>query len=247
MPLIRFKKNYVKLFLTGISFLLLGCLLFMTHCKKDDDDPPPPSDIWDIDKDGIPKFVEYNYIELSKIYRISKYRSGIGHDYSDATEHCRSMKHYFEPKGTIDWATVKLFSPVAGTVTRVEQEWAGTKLEIASDAYPAFRFSIFHITNPTHQYLVGEKITAGQELGMHIGSQTMSDISVIVNDPTRQGRMVSFFDVITDGVFNEYHARGVNTRSDMIISKAQRDADPLTCTGDQFATSGTLENWVVLN
>ena len=28
---------------------------------------------------------------------------------------------------------------VKGTITRVEQEWAGTKLEIESDEYPAFR------------------------------------------------------------------------------------------------------------
>lgn len=239
-------KNTWRLLLFSISFLLLVSPLFITHCKKDDDNPPNPTDIWDIDKDGIPKFVNTNYIELSKIYRISKYRSGIGHDYSDATEHCRSMKHYFEPKGTIDWATVKILSPVAGTVTRVEQEWAGTKLEIASDAYPAFRFSIFHI-NANKQFNIGDKLTEGQELGTHIGSQTMSDISVIVNDPTRQGRMVSYFDVMTDAVFNAYIVRGVAARSDMIITKAQRDADPLTCTGDQFATPGTLENWVILN
>jgi hypothetical protein len=75
----------------------------------------------------------------------------------------------------------------------------------------------------------------------------MSDISVIVNDPTRQGRMVSFFDVITDAVFNLYQNRGVANRNDMIIPKAVRDANPLTCSGDTFVSSDTLENWVTLN
>lgn len=85
-----------------------------------------------------------------------------------------------------------------------------------------------------------------QLLGTHIGSQTMSDIAVIVNDPTHQGRMVSYFDVITDAVFNEYINRGVAKREDMIISKATRDARPLTCNGDTFTSSDSLENWVVL-
>ena len=121
----------------------------------------------------------------------------------------------------------------------------GTKIEIASDDYPAFRFSIFHI-NTIVSFNVGDKITSGQQLGTHIGSQTWSDISVIVNDPTKQGKMVSYFDVITDSVFNAYSNRGVTNREELIISKAIRDAYPLSCSGDTFITTDTLENWVVL-
>jgi hypothetical protein len=228
-----------------LMLLLFSLTVIAPGCSKKHENQPP-SDIWDIDKSGIPKFVETNYIELDKIYRISKFRSSVGHDYSDAVEHCRSMKHYFEPLSTLDWSTVKVFSPVTGTLTRVETEWAGTKLEIASDAYPAFRFSIFHI-NTLVQYNVGDKVVAGVQLGTHIGSETMSDISVIVNDPTRQGRMVSYFDVITDAVFNLYSNRGVTKREDMIIPKATRDANPLSCSGDTFISTDTLENWVILN
>ena len=232
--------------LKSIFILILFPLtLTVTVCSKSDE-KTQPKDIWDIDKDGIPKFVSVNYIELSKIYRISKFRSSIGHDYSDAFEHCRSMKHYFEPKNTLDWTTGKIFSPITGTITRAEMEWAGTKIEIASDEYPAFRFSIFHI-NTLKTYNVGDKIVAGEQLGTHIGSQTMSDISVIVNDPTKQGRMVSYFDVMTDALFNEYSNRGVTKREDMFISKALRDANPLTCNGDTFTSSDLLENWVILN
>jgi len=75
----------------------------------------------------------------------------------------------------------------------------------------------------------------------------MSDIAVIVNDPTHQGRMVSYFEVIKDEVFNEYSSRGVTSREDLIISKAIRDANPLECSGDTFVTSDTLENWIYLN
>lgn len=156
------------------------------------------------------------------------------------------MKHYFEPRGDIDWSTVKVYAPVTGTITRLDVEWAGTKIEIASDAYPAFRLSIFHV-NTALQRNIGDKVTEGEQLGTQINAQTMSDISVIVNDPTKQGRMVSYFDIITDPVFNEYISRGVNTRDEMIISKSTRDANPITCSGDVFTSADTLENWVVLN
>jgi hypothetical protein len=54
---------------------------------------------YDTDANGVPRFAESNCIELHKISRISKFRSGAGHDYSDDFETCRSMKHYFDPKG----------------------------------------------------------------------------------------------------------------------------------------------------
>lgn len=229
-----------------LVLILLPFMFRLTGCQKDSGNPPEINDVWDIDKDGIPKFVATNYIEPDKIYRISKFRSSVGHDYSDAFEHCRSMKHYFEPKSSIDWTTIKIYSPVTGKITRVEQEWAGTKIEIVSDDYPAFRFSIFHI-NTIKQFSLDDQVTAGEQLGTHIGSQTMSDISVIVNDPTHQGRMVSYFDVITDAVFIQFQNLGIGKRDDVIISKTLRDANPLTCSGDTFLSTDTLENWVILN
>lgn len=230
---------------TVLIFLFLLSLIILPGCSKKEEPGEPTKDIWDIDKDGVPKFVDVNYIELDKIYRISKFRSSAGHDYSDAFEHCRSMKHYFEPKPDVDWASVKIYSPVKGVITRVEQEWAGTKLEIVSEEYPAFRFTIFHIST-VKQFNIGNKVEAGDNLGCHIGSQTMSDISVIVNDPTREGRMVSYFDVIADAVFKLYSDFGVNTRDELIIPRVLRDANPLTCNGDQFLGVDPLEIWVTL-
>jgi hypothetical protein len=229
-----------------LVLLTLSLLFVGPACSKKDDPPSPPSDIWDIDKSGIPKFIGTNFIELDKIYRISKYRSSVGHDYSDASEQCRSMKHYFEPKPDIEWTTVRIYSPVTGIITRVEQEWSGTKIEIASDEYPAFRFSIFHI-NLSAQRNVDDKVVAGEQLGNHIGSQTMSDISVIVNDPARQGRMVSFFETLKDEAFTEYSNHGIASRQELMISKELRDANPLTCNGDVFMTTDILENWVIVH
>jgi hypothetical protein len=228
------------------TIFLVFLIAIMTGCPKEVEKPASSNDIWDIDQNGVPEFVATNYIELDKIYRISKFRSAVGHNYSDAFEECRSMKHYFEPRSDIDWSTVKIYSPVTGVITRVEDEGTGTKVEIASNDYPAFRFTIFHI-NLIVPRNIGDEVVSGEQLGTHIGSQTMSDIAVIVNDPSRQGRLVSYFEVISDEVFNEYSDRGVTSREDLIISKALRDANPLSCNGDTFVTSDTLENWIYLN
>jgi hypothetical protein len=219
-------------------------LITFSDCKKDDK-PPVNEGVWDIDKDGVPVFVNVNYINLSQIEKISKFRSGIGHDYSDFTEHCRSMKHYFKPFDSVRWDSVKVYVPVSGTVTRFENEGMGMKIEIESAVHPAFRFQIFHF-NPVKSFSIGDVVQEGTLLGHHYGTATYSDISVIVNDPTRQGRMVSYFDVMTDAVFTKYQQRGVATRSQMIISKTLRDANPLTCMGDQFQGTDALEGWLVL-
>jgi hypothetical protein len=237
----------MKMLFNGNFYIIMVLMIFSSFgCKKDNGGSGIPEDTWDIEVKGIPKFIRHDYVELSKISRVSKFRSGVGHDYSDAFEHCRSMKHYFEPKSGIDWTGVKIFSPISGKVTRVEQEWAGTKIEIVSDSFPAFRVTIFHV-NLSAALQVGDNIIMGQPLGTHIGAQTMSDVSVIVNDPTRQGRMVSYFSALSDEVFTSYVSRGVIARDDLIISKSLRDAHPLQCNGDIFVGTDSLINWVELN
>lgn len=228
-----------------LPFILILCLLIAVGCKKEKDREPAASDVWDIEKNGVPQFVSTNYIEIGKIYRVSRFRSSVGHDYSDAFEHCRSMKHYFQPSDTVNWSDVKIFCPVNGKITRVEKEWTGTKIEIVSEKYPAFWFQIFHI-NMAVNLQIGDKVTEGQLLGKHVGTETYSDISVIVNDPTHQGRMISYFEVLTNEAFQAFVLRGITNRSAFIISKEERDQHPLVCNGDTFVSQDPLENWVVL-
>ena len=200
--------------------------------------------IHDVGAREIPQFVAVDYIELDRIHRISKFRSGIGHDYSDDFESCRCMKHYFQSDDSADWSTVGIYSPVDGTVSRMYEEWAGTQVQIRSEVYPAFFFIIFHI-NLTSSLSVGDRVAAGQKLGTPIGSQTMSDIAVGVSTPNGW-KLVSYFEVMTDSLFQDYQERGLKSRNDAIISAEARDADPLTCDGEELADSGNLENWVTL-
>ena len=112
--------------------------------------------------------------------------------------------------------------------------------------YEAFHLIIFHI-NLNNPLNVGDIVTAGQELGK---SQkifgTSTDLAVGVHTPNGY-KLVSYFDVMTDLLFQDYQARGMGSRDEAIISKEERDADPLTCDGEEFVDSGNLENWVTLN
>ncbi len=207
--------------------------------------PLPRKDMYDVEGKGIPQFVEADYIELAKIARLSRFRSGEGHDYSDDFESCRSMKHYFEPAGAVDWAGVRIHSPVAGTVDRLEQEWAGTQVRIQSREFPAFYFIVFHV-KLGKPLTVGESLAAGQVLGTHVGNETTSDIAVGVNTP-KGWKLVSYFEVMADALFDRYRLRGLSARSDAIISKEARDNQPLACTGETFQSPGTIANWVPLH
>lgn len=220
------------LFFIISSFLFFGC---------DKESTPTALSVSPDTSSAQQRFITVDYIELSAIERISKFRSGIGHDYRDEAESCRSMKHYYQPKSSENWSTVKIFSPVSGTIVRREEEWAGTQLWIRPFNYSEYTIIIFHISLQK-QLALNDTVTAGSQLGTHIGSQTMSDIAVAYA-PQNTWKLISYFEVITDSLFQLYQVRGVASRSDLIITKASRDADPLHCSGEQFGTSGTLQNW----
>jgi hypothetical protein len=225
------------------SALLLLLLLVGMTCGKKSTSPS--------DGGNIPRFVRTDYIELDKIARISKFRSTEGHDYPDDYESCRSMKHYYCPKGgdpapfhQPSWRDILIFAPVTGTVSDLRVEWAGTQVWIASRDYPKLWFGIFHITLRT-PLQVGDSVTEGSVLGNHGSDETMSDIAVALCDNNKR-RLYSLFDFMTDSLFATYQARGIATRDDLIISKAARDADSVTCSGMYFS-GGTIPNWVPLN
>lgn len=80
-----------------ISLIYILPLVFAA-CNKQSDGITPQQTIVKDTVITIPfpaKFITTDYIELDKIDRVSKFRSGIGHDYRDDAESCRSMKHYF--------------------------------------------------------------------------------------------------------------------------------------------------------
>ena len=237
-------------------YLPLLVPVFLAGCGKDDASPmdpyvPEEDPMIDIVADGIPRFVRTDYIDLSMIGSISRFRSAQGDDYSDEFESCRSMKHYYRPSWVPDEPdlSIDVFAPVTGTVSWMEGEWAGVQVHIQSEEQPAINFMIFHI-DLEQPLEVGDRVVEGQRLGQHIGNATWSDMGVRIRTaPEGKVRYVSYFETMTDSLFATMQARGVTSRSDFVITKEERDADPLTCNGLDFLTfgSGALEDWVYLN
>ncbi len=205
------------------------------------------------DESDLPQFIQADFIELDKIFSISTFRSGIGHDFSSGSETCRSMKHYFnvqqnektsrqmqqytenktfpEPDPT---TAIKIFSPVDGKITAIESEQfpLGQQIWIKPSSYPQFTIRLFHIY-PLPHITDGAKVAAGEHIGM-IHEYQNTDIAVQTGTPINP-QFYSYFAVMPDSVFVAYQTRGAKTREDFIISREERDSRPLKCNGEQFA------------
>lgn len=210
----------------------------------------PKDQGYDIDAHGIPKLVNSVYLDLTQtgaggaplINRISKFRSSAGHDYSDSYECCRSMKHYFVGPTS----ATRIYAPVTGVVAWRDAS-GGADINIASDEQPAFVFTVMHpVLDRT--FIVGEHLTEGEPIGYHVDDFTWSDIVVSVDDGKGiaktcgegpSGRLVSYFDTMTDEAFQVFVDRGVATRAKLIISRDERDTDPPVCVGSSFDGSWT--------
>ncbi len=199
-----------------------------------------------VDVNNPPQFIQADFIDLSKIYSISKYRSGEGHDFSGNGETCRSMKHYFTPQVDVTIKPEKsadgrslppqpdgqhdidIFSPVDGKITDIQSERMpiGEQIYIEPTNAKDFTVRLFHIYK-VDGIKKGMTVKAGQKIGV-ISGYSATDISV------EGGRyqFVSYFQVMPDSLFANYQKRGAQSRSDFIFSKEYRDAHPIPCNQD---------------
>lgn len=209
------------------------------------------------------RFIQADFIDLDRISRISKFRSGAGHDFSSNGETCRSMKHYFtpfesethrdkrgfppKPDGQND---ISIYSPVDGKVIAIESDQIDIGRQIYLQPKEAAKYTIrlFHVY-PLEGIKKGSQVKAGQKIGV-IGQYQETDIAI--QQGRFRGQFFSYFDFIPDGIFAKYQERGVKARDDLIITKEARDANPLQCNGEQFRQNhddGTdfTENFVPLS
>jgi hypothetical protein len=222
---------------------------------------------WDLTV-ALPQFITHDYIDISKIEAISKFRSGAGHDFTDEYEAPgRSMKNYIQPfapyrdpLGTN--TTLPTYAPTTGTIVSIEPEqhilsdgsFAGYQVDIVPDGYGMFEIRLFHM-NLAAGYSVGSHVSAGELLGFaDMREANDTDIAVeavvlatptykdLANPFTDRGiKLFSPFDLMTDALFGEYLLRGATSRDDFVISKAYRDANPA-----DFATYNP-DDWVFLS
>ena len=204
------------------------------------------------DPNNVPKIAKFNYVELDKLGRTSKFRSVNGHDFSFNTseydptgKNCRSMKHYMVPLGAprknadynstphaFEWMSIKFFAPANGVIGNVEDKQEHGELEqqftIQSTEYPGYYFGFYHV-KLAPSLGNGSEVKAGQQIGTLGNEESYAEISVEARINSREIHLMSFLEVATDEVFDEYKARGVNSLSDVIITKEERDARPYGC------------------
>lgn len=208
----------------------------------------------------VTPFVSTDFTDLSLVEEISLFRSSAGHDYSDGCEDCRSMKHYFAPyvANRVN-NLVPVRAPVDGTIVSIRDEGHGAsppglnkQVHLRSTLYPDTTFVFFHVDLSANAVL-GNSLLAGDAIGtarLYYDDlmETAHDFDVAVRVHTLYGdRYVSWFEVVTDALFATYVARGAAMRSDFLLSKTERDGDPLTCTDQTFTSTGSLPAWFVLD
>ncbi len=254
------KRPLWKYIAMVLGVLLLGFLGVLWYFQRP---------VVSVDPDHPQQIIQADFIDLSRITSISKFRSGSGHDFSNGSvggETCRSMKHYFNQPydaslessyrgekmfGTPDPTTgVPIYSPVGGQIMSISEENMpiGKQFSIRPSSATQYNIRLFHVY-PVDGIRSGMKVAAGQRLGtINIGQGT--DISVEVN--TLKGtQYFSYFQVMPDKVFAPYQARGLTSRDEVIVTKDYRDAHPLQCNGESFAQNYDSEvdndNYVYLS
>lgn len=224
-------------------------------------------------KNAPPSQIVSNFTELSKIEKISRYRSCAGHTTvpQDEREMKRSMKHYFRVKPEyLGDNKVEIYSPYNGFVTSIREDLAEglegeiwiTPKNIFAVLPPIGRwaFSVQHI-------YVREGLERGSEVkaGELIGYAAISEDSnrntfdVVYAKGALMPRMIdnwmspfsdldSVFNQMSRDVFAQYQARGIVSKENLIISKEERDQNPCVYkdNGPYFLNQESSDNWEIL-
>jgi hypothetical protein len=162
-----------------LFFCILVTLVFAIHVGTVFSDPSTLD--WDHawnSLDPYPKFITTSYLDLSNMVEISKFRSGVGHDFTDEYEDPgRSMKHYYLPlpqyrEGFGTAHDLKMFSPISGTIADIQKEehilsngdFQSYQLQIIPDGYKMFEVRLFHV-NYLNTLAIGSHVSAGDWIG----------------------------------------------------------------------------------
>jgi len=210
-----------------------------------------------IDTVHPPQFIEADFIDLNKVYTISKFRSGIGHSIEDSVEKCVSLRHIYGGGGEEfanaeeKWNVIKdapaaqdsidIYAPVSGMIIDRSEidlentEGVGQNVVIRPDRYPGFKVRIDSIFLDDSVKRLGH-VDAGQKIGVVC---TRCPAEIFVSYTYLFGvRAVSYISALPDSVFAEYQKRGLQDREDATIPREYRDAHPFECEdpGDQTST-----------
>ncbi|MGI0141675.1 MAG: alpha/beta hydrolase fold domain-containing protein [Candidatus Micrarchaeales archaeon] len=186
-------------------------------------------------------------VNISQVSQISKFRSCEGHDYSGYDvqgfqETQRSMKHYFTPKPQFAGSTSQIqeFAPFNGTIESIvneqtpvgKQVWIGYTSTGPQGGYPPLGVwnAVFFHLNPLPGITAGSHVTAGQLIGYANQTAPIQEFDIAFEEYNGSNGIYhqvldSIFNHMSPQVLSQFAAHGIN-QSDMIYSKAYRDANP---------------------
>lgn len=191
--------------------------------------------------------ITHNFVDLSQIFNISKYRSCSGHQtvdqYSD--EPVSNMQHYIPTVPSIDPDKVKIYAPFDGYLAHIFSE--GISMVPASSKIPwwpfQWRFNMPHTHSLPEYDGMATFVKAGTLIGyvnaldrygqrlkgtqFRVGVQSVPPEFKNGNgEPFKY--LDSAFHFMSDEVFAQYQAAipGLKSREDMIIPRSWREAHP---------------------
>ena len=207
----------------------------------------------------VGKFITANPFDLSQISAISEFRSCEGHNYSGHNIHgeeetYRTMKHYIEaaPSAYDTAGQLRIYAPFDGSISSVADDPRGSQVYLspAADA-GGWNFIYFHVDLLPHLQ-EGSKFTAGEHLGFaHVAGAANFDIALrrFWFGPQQNASPFSF---MNQQVLDEYAAVDI-TKSNIVISKEERDANPCQLAPGQsgrdafYAQSEAGKSWVTIH
>lgn len=221
-----------------IPLILLVILCLISQFAPD----KPPEDF----------IITHNFVDLSQVNRLTKYRACAGHQtvdqYSD--EPISNMQHYINADPRIDPGQIKIFAPFDGYVLGdAPNTMADGITMIPKSGIPWWPFNQWRINFP-HTYVLPEfqnppihEVKAGDIIGYvnslgrygqrNFGTQVRVGVLAIPpmfkngnGEPFK--KIDSVFNYMSDEVFAEYQVAisGLENREDFIISKEYRLAHP---------------------
>lgn len=213
-----------------------------------------------------------NFVDLTKIEKISKYRSCAGHITvpQDARESRRSMKHYFEVKSEFNKnQTVEIFAPFDGYVTTLRSDpgeglegeiWIVPKRKLPIlPPFGVWQFSVQHI-EIRKDLKLGSEVKAGELIGYAAFSGSRIPTFDIIygkmafppapkkidnwNSPFSD--LDSVFNHMSDQVLAHFVQKGLS-KEGIILSKEQRDQNPCVYKGEgPYFEGDSSDNWITL-
>ncbi len=209
-------------------------------------------------------FITSNFVDLSQIQSIAKFRSCHGHDvfstdFNGDSEPLSAMKMYFRPIDSLQGTNnkVKVFAPFDGEIVQVDptDTSRGRHYVIRREPFNGWYMTIFHQTFSDADLHVGTRVKAGQFLSYATTNDIGHDFDIALQRFTNENAQYNgvpsnynyqtailrnlepIFPHMTEGVLAQWEARGVALADDTIVSKAYREANPCTCQGEPPGTT----------